>query len=609
MCGIAGYMGTRTLGSDTIDRCLARMHHRGPDHAGFAQFHATTGHNAYLLATRLDIIDLQERSNQPLRVGAKTIAYNGELYNYVELRDALKARGHEFRTASDTEVLLSTFDEGGTASLDACEGMWAFAVYDDAAQTLTLSRDRFGEKPLYLYTDETGLYFGSEAKFIFELLGRRLAPNADHLLRYLVNGYKALYKQPTTFFNGLEELAPGTALELDATGGRRVERYWQPPLSLVRSELSRADAVAQVRELLIRSVELRLRADVPLAFAMSGGIDSLSLISIAKRLLGYDVHGFTIVNQDERYSEQDLVDLAVAELGIRHTGIAAQTDGFLPKMRELVRHHDAPVATISFFVHWLLMQAVSAEGYRIAVSGIGGDELFSGYYDHHLAYLYEVRGDAALHAAALEAWLEHVAPIVRNPFLQNPRLFEENPGERSYIYLNSSTFETFLTEEWHEAFAETRFSEDLLKNRMLNEVFHETVPVMLHEDDLNAMHFSIENRSPFLDRALFEYASTIPTAHLVRDGYVKSVLRDAMRGIVPDEVLDSRRKVGFNAPVLDLIDGETREYLLDSSSPLYELVRRDSVVDLLDRDFLPNSESKFLFNVLNAKLFLDEFGA
>jgi asparagine synthase (glutamine-hydrolysing) len=142
---------------------------------------------------------------------------------------------------------------------------------------------------------------------------------------------------------------------------------------------------------------------------------------------------------------------------------------------------------------------------------------------------------------------------------------------------------------------------------MLNEVVHETVPVMLHEDDLNAMHFSIENRSPFLDRALFECAYSIPTRHLVRNGYAKAVLRDAVRGIVPDAVLDSRRKVGFNAPVLDVLDPEARAYLLDDRSVLYEHVSRTKVESILAKDFLPNSESKFVFNILNAKLFLDEF--
>jgi asparagine synthase (glutamine-hydrolysing) len=607
MCGIAGYFGTRGLDRERIERCLERMHHRGPDHGAFVEFRNDAGRNAYLLATRLDIIDLKERSNQPLRVGSKWIAYNGELYNYVEVKDDLLTRGRRFATESDTEVLLSAIDVRGTDALDDCEGMWAFSVYDEADGTLVLSRDRFGEKPLYLYRDESGIYFGSEAKFVFELLGRRLEPNLDHVFRYLVNGYKALYKRPRTFFEGLEELPAATFLRIDAEGREHVGRYWSPLAYEPHAEMSYDDAVASARERLIRSVELRLRADVPLAFAMSGGVDSLSLISIAKRVLGYDVHGFTILNEDERYSEQDMIDLAVAELGVRHTALATRTDGFLEKMRQIVVHHDAPVATITYFVHWLLMQSIAGHGYRVSVSGIAGDELFSGYYDHHLAYLYEVRREPKLHTAALAAWRQHVQPIVRNPYLGNPDLFVENAAERAYMFLNADDFAGYLHAPWYEPFAEERFVDDLLRNRMLNEVVHETVPVMLHEDDLNAMHFSIENRSPFLDRALFECAYSIPTRHLVRNGYAKAVLRDAVRGIVPDAVLDSRRKVGFNAPVLDVLDPEARAYLLDDRSVLYEHVSRTKVESILAKDFLPNSESKFVFNILNAKLFLDEF--
>jgi asparagine synthase (glutamine-hydrolysing) len=305
-----------------------------------------------------------------------------------------------------------------------------------------------------------------------------------------------------------------------------------------------------------------------------------------------------------------MVEHAVASLGIRHTAIPTDTSDFLPRLRRLVRHHDAPLYTISYFAHWLLMEAVAAHGYRVSVSGTGADELFTGYYDHHLAYLYEVRGDAVLYANARAAWERHVRPLVRNPYLSSPDLFVEDPEQRDYIYLNADQFSGYLTNGWREPFFEERFTDDLLRNRMLNELVHEAVPVILHEDDLNAMYFSIENRSPYLDRSLAELAARVPTRHLVRDGFAKAPLRDAMRGIVPDRVLDNRRKVGFNAPILaflDVGDPETREYLL-GDGPIFDHVRRDAVAGLLDRDFLPNSESKFLFNFVNARMFLEELG-
>jgi asparagine synthase (glutamine-hydrolysing) len=608
MCGLAGYIGTRELDSSVVERTLRLMHHRGPDHAAWRALRTATGRNAYLLSARLNIIDLNARADQPFQVASKTMSYNGELYNYLEVRSELERVGRRFSTESDTEVLLTAIDEWGPDGLDRCEGMWALAIFDAADGSLTLSRDRFGEKPLYLLRDETGIYFGSEVKLLVELSGRRPTPNLDQLFRYLVHGYKALYKAGATFFEGVEEVAPGGLLRVDAEGRSTVSSYWRPRIG-PEVDMSYDEAVAATRERLLRAVEIRLRADVPLAFCMSGGVDSVSLISAAKKVFGYDVHGFTIENTDERYEEQDMVDLAVHELGIRHTSIPVDTTGFLSKLRGLVRHHDAPVATITYYAHWLLMESVGAHGYRVSVSGTAADELFTGYYDHHLAYLAAVAGEPALHAASLAAWQESVRPFVRNPLLQDPDLFIHEPGFRQHIYFDAEGFASYLRRPWSEPFAERDFSDGVLRNRMLNELFVETVPVILHEDDLNAMYFSIENRSPYLDRSMFEFTTTVPTRHLVRGGRAKSLLRDAMRGIAPDAILDSPRKVGFNAPIfsfLDVRDPAVRAEIL-AESPVWEHVRRAKIVELLDRDWLPNSESKFLFYFLNAKFFLEEF--
>jgi asparagine synthase (glutamine-hydrolysing) len=608
MCGIAGHIGPNPPDPGRVAACMAALGRRGPDASGTYAHTFAPDRTVTLLHTRLRIIDLGDRADQPFRHGPDALAFNGELYNYVELRRALAREGVAFATASDTEVLLHWLARRGPAGLDACEGMWAFAHHNETSGRLTLCRDRFGEKPLWLHENEDGLWFASEVKALAALSGKRFSVNTNHLRRHLVNGYKALYKTRETFFEGVRELPPATALVLDPDAPPREERYWTPALAQDPS-LSRGDCVAMAREALVDAVRLRLRADVPLAFCMSGGVDSNALISVAARELGHDVHGFTIVNTDARYEEQDLVEHAVRELGIRHTGIPVTTDHFLDRLRELVRYHDAPVCTITYYAHWLLMREVAAAGCKISVSGTAADELFSGYYDHFLAYLHDVRNDPDLHARSLAAWREHVQPHVRNPFLRDPELFTRDPSFRGHLFMNADGFSEYLVEPWAEPFTETAYTGDLLRNRMLNELFHEAVPVILHEDDLNAMHWSVENRSPFLDRRLFETCARIPTRHLMRDGYAKSILRDAMRGIVPDRILDSHRKVGFNAPIrgfLDTGDPGVRAALLDDS-PVFGLLRRDRIEAMLDREALPNSESKFLFYFLSAKMFLEEF--
>ena len=586
------------------------MRRRGPDFADFRSWKGPNGRFASLLHSRLNIIDLNARSNQPFRSGSKWIAFNGEIYNYLELRKELFDPGVYFETESDTEVLLRVIEQEGWPGLDRCEGMWAFAVYDEDKGSILLGRDRFGEKPLYCYRDASGFYFGSEVKFIAALLGRRLEINYPHLYRYLVNGYKSLYKGRDTFFLGLSEVPRATVLSVEATGREDRHVYWNPQGSPDES-MSYQEAVNGIRDGLVRAVELRLRADVPLAFCMSGGIDSNSLIGIAKNRCGYDVHGFTIVNTDARYEEQEMVEYAVGQFGIRHSSVVVESRDFLERLRTLVIQHDAPVYTITYFAHWLLMQRIAEQGYRISISGTGADELFTGYYDHHLAYLSEVKDDPALYTVAVEAWAQRVRPFVRNPFLQNPRAFIDHPGMRDHIFLHADEFVQYLRQSWSEPFTESQYASTLLRNRMLNEMFHENVPVILHEDDHNAMYYSLENRSPYLDRQLFEFCGRIPTRWLIREGLAKVLLRDAMRGIVPDRVLDNPRKVGFNAPILsflDVGDPSVHDRLLEDSV-IFDHVHRHKIEALLRKGHLPNSESKFLFNFVSSKLFLEAFAS
>ena len=612
MCGIAGYIGPRPLESARLKACQALMRRRGPDAEGEMHVETPDGRFVSLLHSRLSILDLDPRANQPFACSSGLLVFNGEIYNYLELRADLERVGPPLTSTGDTEVLARLLAERGTGGITDCEGMWAFAWYDRQSGTLTLARDRFGEKPLYLLRQADGaIYFGSEAKFVFALAGRVPPINRRHLHRYLVNGYKALYKTRDTFFEGLEEL-PGAHIGVCTRDGYMEYPFWRPDFGAVATDMSYEDAVAATRERLIRSVELRLRADVPVAFCLSGGIDSNALIAIAKRELGYDVHGFTIMNTDARYEEREMVETSVRHLDLRHTPVPVDTSDFLPNLRELVHYHDAPVYTITYYAQWRLMEQIAGHGYKVSVSGTGADELFSGYFDHHNAYLAAMAAeDPHRYAAALAEWQTKVAPIVRNPFLQDSDYFIDRPLSRDHIYLDADAFAGFLKRPWHEPFVEASLAEPLLRNRMANELFAESVPVILHEDDLNSMYFSVENRSPFLDSDLFALSASIPTRHLVRDGRAKAVLRDAVRGLAPDTVLDNPRKVGFNAPILDYLDvtnNAVRQELL-RDSPVFGVLRRDRIETLLDRAELPNSQSKFLFNFVNAKLFLEEYAS
>ena len=606
MCGIAGFIGIERPSEGRIQAALGSMRNRGPDAQAARLFEADGTHLA-LLHSRLSIIDLDERSNQPFSIGHCTLAFNGEIYNYVELREALAARGVQFRTNSDTEVLLQSYLAYGETCVDAFEGMWSFALWDGAKKKLLLSRDRFAEKPLYFWRRPEGLYFGSEVKAIAGLCGEWPRPNKRQVLRYLVNGYKSLYKQDETFFEGVYELSYGSNMIVETDLRMEKCRYWVP--SFVPGEMSEEEAVEGVRERFIESMKLRLRADVPMAFCLSGGIDSSAIVSTASKIFGYDVASFSIIDRDERYNELENVEATVRDLKCRSTKIQVSKTGTLERLKKLISYHDMPVATISYLVHEMLSGAIAAQGYKVVASGTAADELFTGYYDHYNLHLYEMRNHP-LYAERLADWKKHLAPIVRNPHLKNPELYFKDPGFRGHIYLNNDVFAEYMLEPFAEDFFEEKYCGNLLRNRMLNELFHESIPVILHEDDLNSMCHSIENRSPFLDRKLFEFAYSIPSEHLIRDGYNKWPLRAAMKGILNEKVRLDRRKKGFNASINSLLDfeePETRKFLL-APSPIFELVKRERIEEAMRMNPAPNSFSKFLFNFINAKIFLESRG-
>lgn len=604
MCGIAGYIGTREIEPNIIDRTLGLMKNRGPDHQEHRRV-AKGEVNVDLLHARLSIIDLDPRSNQPLTIGPATLIFNGEIYNYLEIRAELKARGVKFTTNSDTEVLLQSYLQWGEACVEKFEGMWAFAIWDERQQKLFLSRDRFAEKPLYYIAAADGFYFGSEVKLLRSLLDRMLTVNQQQVLRYLVRDYRALYQHEETFFEGVREMPYATNAIVDRAGKLTSRRYWQPEYRPERMTLP--EAIEKTRAALLQSVRLRLRADVPLAFCLSGGVDSGSLISIAAKELGQEVAAFSMVVRDDRYNEYDAVMATARDVGCRHTVVELKPGGdVLERLRNLIAYHDAPIATITFFVHEYLMEAMAAQGYRVSVSGTSGDELFSGYYDHWLLHLYEMRHHRDF-AARLREWEKHIKPVVRNPYLKNPRLFFDNLQERRYLLLENDAVAQYLTLDFDEEFIERSFSRSPLRNRMLNELFYESTRVVLHEDDLNAMKYSIENRSPYLDKHLFEVAYSIPPEYLMRGGFGKFVLREAMRGILNDQVRLNRRKYGFNAPFTDMIDvtsPQTWDYLM-APGPIFDIVSRDKIAAALRGPAGSEDMSKFLFNFVNVKLFLE----
>jgi asparagine synthase (glutamine-hydrolysing) len=605
MCGIAGYLGTQFIDDATLTSTLNTMKSRGPDASRFVRFERGNL-QAVLLHSRLSIIDLNERSNQPFKIGPYTLIFNGEIYNYLELKSQLEKGGLSFHTNSDTEVLLQSYIKYGKSCVDRFEGMWAFCIYDETDNTLFLSRDRFAEKPLYYARRPDGFYFASETRTLRELCSYPFRVNEGHLTRYLVNGYKSLYKEPDTFYEGIEELKYASHLQVSSDLKYSVSRYWTPRF-LPQPNMSLEEAIEGVRERLLQSVKLRLRSDVPLAFCLSGGVDSASLVSMAAKHFGHQVEAFSIIEEDERYNEYDNIMATVQDIGCKPHLIRLDTENSIDSLKALVRYHDAPIATTTYYVHSLLSREIAKNGFRVVFSGTSADELFTGYYDHFNLHLYEMRQHPR-YAEHLRNWKQHAGKFVRNPYLKDPELYIKDPSVRAHIYLKDDEFSGYLKAPFREGFKEEQFCDSLLRNRMLNELFNESTPVILHEDDLNSMCYSIENRNPFLDKNLFEFCYSVPTEHLIHDGHGKFILREAMKGILNDTVRLDRRKKGFNASVdsfVDLQDSATIEYLTMKDARVFGIVDRDKMLSLLKDHSADNSYSKFIFNFINLRIFLN----
>ena len=605
MCGIAGYIGKKQVDNNAVNNTLDLMKNRGPDHQDWCYFNSNET-NVYLLHSRLSIIDLDERSNQPFSCNDCTLVFNGEIYNYIEVREELKKKGHTFTTNSDTEVLLKAYIEYGEDCVQHFNGMWAFSIWDDRKKKLFLSRDRFAEKPLYYYQENDGFYFASEIKAIQSLMQKKLVINYEQLKRYLVYGYKFLYKTLETYFHGIREIQYASNATVNCDINFTQSKYWKPKSNI--REMTLDEAVEGSRHHMLESVKLRLRSDVPLAFCLSGGVDSTSLASIAKKEFNYDVATFSIIDPDERYNELDNIQATIKDLDCKHFLVHLKFEKMLERLENLISYHDSPVSTISYLVHSMLSEQISEHGYRVAVSGTSADELFTGYYDHFNLHLYEMRNHQDF-AQYLSDWQKHTGNFVRNPYLKNPRIYFEDQTIRAHNHLNSDEFATFLHDDFSIEITESNYANSLLRNRMLNELFHEATPVILHEDDLNSMKYSIENRSPYLDVNLFEFAYYIPNEYLIQDGYGKYVLREAMKGILNEKVRLERRKKGFNASinsVVDLNDNCTLDYLLEDS-PVFNIIKRERIDKLLNQDYFENSYKKFIFNFMNTKFFLEQF--
>jgi asparagine synthase (glutamine-hydrolysing) len=619
MCGIAGYIGKKNIDRSLINKSLKLLENRGPDFKNFTEYNCNFNgkKKIFFLHTRLSIIDLNDRSNQPFEDGNYSIIYNGEIYNYLELRKELISIGVKFKTFSDTEVLLKSYIHYGVKFLDKIEGMWSFAIYDKSREKIILSRDRFGEKPLYYSLTDDGFYFSSDIRVIKCLSEKQFSKNIKKITSYVVSGYKSLYKNLSeTYYENIYQVTSSNYLEIDKKFKVKSHPYWMLKIK-DQKKIHPTEILKKSKKLLFESIKTKLRSDVPLAFCLSGGVDSGALVSIAKKEFNVKINSFSIIeNKDERYSEKKNIDKVVKDCACNHTEVdlskIKNNLKNLNRLKKLVKYKSSPLCTISYFLHSFMSESISKKGFKVAFSGTGADEIYSGYYDHHLQYLYDTRRNKDFEINK-KNFIKYVKPYIRNEHLKKYDLYIKNKNFRKHIYDNSNEFQNLLKKDFKKnlnlEFYEHPFNvRSLLKKRALNELFYEIVPPILSEDDTNSMFFSLENRSPYLDRKLCEFMFSVPVNNLINNGYAKNILRESAYGYLHDDIRLERKKKGFNASVNNVFDFSDRNFIneiLNKKSEIFDIFDYDKIKKIFKKDISLNHYSKFIFSFINAKLFLE----
>lgn len=608
MCGITACIVSRELTTEVVNKTLFNMINRGPDNQSYKKF--LFGNKLlYLFHSRLSILDLRDVANQPFSYKGYHLIFNGEIYNYKELKKKY-LNEFTFKTNSDTEVLLYMYIKYGKNFEEKLNGMWAFIIFDENKNKLHVSRDRFGEKPLhYLVNSNNDFFISSEIKNIQTLTGTKLDLNLKTIQRFLVYGYKSIYKYDDHYYKSLKRLKASTFLEINSDLNYSLENYYIPSVKI--NSLSIEENIENTKYLLIESVKSRMISDVPIAFSLSGGIDSTAITNIAKKILNKNISTYSVLDDDIRYDESSNINKSLQTLESKHQFVDLKNDYNLQSLSELINYHDEPLCSINFFSDSLLKKEMRSDGHKVSISGIGADEYFAGYWDHHLYSMHELKiSDKNKYEIFKNDWSNHIIPLIQNPDLKKSDLFEaKGLNFNSFRYKDNEIYSKFLIGGFEEKQNDFKFNtSSILKNRMLNELFFETLPIALDNEDLNSMYYSVENRSPFLNHDLVDYVNTIPSNQLINNGYSKYILREAINGIADDEVRLDRNKRGFNASAENFFNNSSKDTLdlMNSDSILYDLVDKEKITNFMNgKSFYENWDKKFLFNLINVKIFLD----
>jgi len=564
MCGIVGsFLKVTPENFETkLDLALDVLHHRGPDNKSFEVFKQSIG-TLILGHTRLSIIELSSNSNQPMRSfdGRFIIVFNGEIYNYRELREQLISAGYHFKTDSDTEVLMAVWAYWNVEGLRLLVGMFAFVIYDTVELTITLVRDAFGIKPLFYYNNSNGLLFSSDINALKVLVSEKIEVNISKALDYLITGDHDYDEE--SFLENIFQILPAHYLQVNLNTGvlSKPKRWWFPSIK-ERTDLSFEDASKVLRNLFLKSVKLHLRSDVPLGAALSGGIDSSAIVCAIRYLEpNLPIHTFSYVARGSEFDEEKWIDVINKNVNAISHKIYVDGNNLIEDLEDLVYTQGEPFGTTSIYAQYKVFQLAKKCGITVVLDGQGADESLAGYEGYPIPVLQEY-----VNKLQWRKIVRFINSYKKRTGKSRFGIFKKLvislvPFRYKFILNNlfvrfKIKIPTWINPQFFNLKSNINFKENpidvngrKLSNELRRSLGQKGIGKLLRYEDRNSMRWSIESRVPFLNIELVEFLLTLPTSYLISEfGETKRIFRAAMRGIVPDEILDRRDKIGFNTP-------------------------------------------------------------
>ena len=599
MCGIAGFFGkSRNLPKNQyFKKCLDIMHNRGPDAQGQIS-KSFKDQSLVFLHSRLSIIDLTKNSNQPFEDENGILTFNGEIYNFVELKKFCLKKNIKFKTNSDTEVLLKILNLYGENAVKYLDGMWAFAYYNKKKNSLILSRDLFGEKPLYYTNDSKKILFASNLKYIETILNSKFNLNLKKIANFLAFGFKEFGNNNQTIFKNINFLLPGHTILINHENKKKIKRY----VNFEKKSISNFDyhnSAKTLRAQLNKTFKTRFRADVPLTCLLSGGMDSSSIAAIAKKQKK-KISYFSLKHFSKDYNENHLINENKKCLTLKHEYVNIPRRKNLEEFKKIMAHSYNVMPTITSLAFAIVCKRIKSLGYKVVITGIGGDELFKGYYHHFISFLYSIRNKSYF-KEYYNLWEKNQKPYIRSKEYKDFEIIKKFAKKNNTLHSFHEDDELKKYFKTKYKFKKRSYSKNFMHNAIINDIKHYSLPSQLEYADNISMYYSLEARSPFLSRDIIKLSNSFPDTFFFKNGFPKAVLREAMRPILPKKIIQNLNKVGFYISFFDFFGKEIKQIkkIINNSKILKKITRKNKIKELLEKKQIQHSESKFLFSLLN----------